>query len=1278
MIAKSKVLILDEPTSGMDPESRRKVWDFLQLIRHDRLILMTTHHMEEADALGDRIAVMSGGQVKCCGSALFLKKVFDAGYHLRISKSAQSWNQIAFEEMISSKYNLQDKLENLTPHELMYKFDASETQTILPKLFDDLEKTKDLIGIFGFGITVSTMDDVFMKIGVHFKDVEAQEMQSKFELANGIGLAKRQENGKNQKQLANNKMLQQADNGSSDRDSRIMLANCKKSRLVGDQLTRQHFRALLAKRYNHARKNWFQLLWILGISLACVASIVILIDFVIFKEELTPEWTRDMSLKGAGYGAETIGVYQFASEEPNEDLSKLRDLAFLGADGATSTAPTTTVTAGSATLSTPAPTTTSTSTIAGRPTSGDATASRRRRRTRQATYSDRSTSGRNESSAFLEEYWLKEAKLSGLKSLLTYTDINTQMIDLLTRQFADFREHYIIGGEKVVKHNKYIAWYNGEATHSFPISMNVMLNSILKQSINDLISGGQRRQQPTVNNRSSEFQLSQASRELLLNRSPRISLKHRAMSQINTLIAFLPHLGRLINLVFLPFSLAFITSYFVIFPTHERVTKVSSTTGFANHLSNDHRLTNCFPWPMQSKHLQLMTGVPAKIFWLSHFLFDLILYSAYTLLVLAIYFVWDRVINDRRIYFANFEHSGEFPLGLSASSSTKLNRVLIVSASTVALIALVTLFIFGALPLAYIFSFLAKKPTSAFSSFCVLTILTGTATLTLVSLYELKYEHSASATFKLVFTIFLWSARLIPSVSLLVGLQKLFALNTTRSICINVSPEVLELLCRYINSPLVDDELRVLRPERCCRQVCQDECYDQWPFFWSGWFGINIELTMLVFDALLFWFILVLIESKSVRAKVSDFIGALLTPVNGLCNFGQLTTSVIQKNFKRSWQVPQFMSSAGKNQQDPNKCKELLNEEKKIEQILSTNGIARGDANNYSMIVNKLTKVYSSNQQKAVDELSFLVDKSEFFGLLGVNGAGKSTTFKMLTGELQPTSGNSFINSYDLYNQRKLYLKQIGYCPQQDALIDNLTGYEMLQLFARLRGIPECYIDDVVEDTLDKLGLTKISTNDCQNYSGGNKRRLSVGMALIGSPEVIFLDEPTSGVDPRSRRRLWSTLIEFQKLTKSSIVMTSHSMNECECLCDRVAIMVGGKFKVLGSVQFLRTKLSQGFSLLLKLKPENLLNSYDLKQKSDLCNLYMEKLFSQLSSKIKLKDLHQTIIQYHIEPSKELTWSKMLTSLERAKDELKLEDYQITSDASLESIFLSLAKKEEL
>lgn len=286
--------------------------------------------------------------------------------------------------------------------------------------------------------------------------------------------------------------------------------------------------------------------------------------------------------------------------------------------------------------------------------------------------------------------------------------------------------------------------------------------------------------------------------------------------------------------------------------------------------------------------------------------------------------------------------------------------------------------------MAYIFSFLAKKPTSGFAVFCVLTILTGTSTLMLVSLYELKYEDSASGALKLAFLAFLWGARLIPSVSLLIGLQKLFALNTTRSICINVSPEVLDILCRYINSPLVDEELRVLKPERCCKQYCGNECFDQWPFHWVGWFGVNIELTMLVVDAVLLWFVLVCIESKSVRDRVLgvwQWLGGLVS-----CTGAKLASPLTRMR-RYEWRVPhQFGAAAAKG----NFAGALAGDEKvREEHMRSLQAVNTMQTDQYSLVANQLTKVYSSNKFTAVDGLSFVVDRREFFGLLGVNGESR-------------------------------------------------------------------------------------------------------------------------------------------------------------------------------------------------------------------------------------------------------------------------------------------------
>uniref|UniRef100_A0A5F8GIT1 ABC transporter domain-containing protein n=1 Tax=Monodelphis domestica TaxID=13616 RepID=A0A5F8GIT1_MONDO len=219
----------------------------------------------------------------------------------------------------------------------------------------------------------------------------------------------------------------------------------------------------------------------------------------------------------------------------------------------------------------------------------------------------------------------------------------------------------------------------------------------------------------------------------------------------------------------------------------------------------------------------------------------------------------------------------------------------------------------------------------------------------------------------------------------------------------------------------------------------------------------------------------------------------------------------------------------------------------------------------------------------AVDRLFLSVQKGECFGLLGFNGAGKTSTFKMLTGDETITSGDAFFENYSILKDIGKVRQRISYCPQFDALLDYMTSKEMLTLYARLRGIPEPSINEHVIEMLQSLLLEDYSDKITKTYSGGTKRKLSTGIALVGNPSIIFLDEPSTGMDPLSRRLLWNTIIRTRDSGKA-IVITSHSMEECEALCTRVAIMVNGKFRCLGSLQHLKKKFSKGYTLLVKLK----------------------------------------------------------------------------------------------
>nr|CAD7432558.1 unnamed protein product [Timema monikensis] len=318
------------------------------------------------------------------------------------------------------------------------------------------------------------------------------------------------------------------------------------------------------------------------------------------------------------------------------------------------------------------------------------------------------------------------------------------------------------------------------------------------------------------------------------------------------------------------------------------------------------------------------------------------------------------------------------------------------------------------------------------------------------------------------------------------------------------------------------------------------------------------------------------------------------------------------------------------------------------------------------LVAHELEKCYGLRRFHAVKGISFGVRPGECFGLLGVNGAGKTTTFKMLTGDEVPTQGNAYLGHCALSRDRGQFLSQLGYCPQFDALNETLTGQEMLQLFAHLRGTPREAVSHEVAKWTNLLGLQEYATRLCGTYSGGNKRKLSTAMALIGDPPIVFLDEPTSGVDPVARRNLWNVLAQIQS-TGQSIVLTSHSMEECEALCNRLAIMVNGQFVCMGGCQYLKHKFGQGFTVMIKLR------SIGSEDNLKLLKVTVEE---QFQPSCVLKDEHQGLLHYHIQDP-HVPWKVLFLGMERLKGAHQIvEDYTI-SETTLEQVFLAFARAQK-
>ncbi|CAK63379.1 unnamed protein product (macronuclear) [Paramecium tetraurelia] len=244
-----------------------------------------------------------------------------------------------------------------------------------------------------------------------------------------------------------------------------------------------------------------------------------------------------------------------------------------------------------------------------------------------------------------------------------------------------------------------------------------------------------------------------------------------------------------------------------------------------------------------------------------------------------------------------------------------------------------------------------------------------------------------------------------------------------------------------------------------------------------------------------------------------------------------------------------------------------------------------------AILVKELRKVFMLGEGKhkvAVDQVSFAIDQGEVFGLLGVNGAGKTTTFKILSGELKPTSGEAFIAGKSVITDLEAARVNIGYCPQFDALLDNLTVREHIELFSDIKGIPYYKKEELVEKKLNEMDLKRFENIQSGQLSGGNKRKLSVAIAMIGNPPIVFLDEPSTGMDPEARRFMWNVISRIATQRKqSTIILTTHSMEEAEALSTKIAIQVSGNLRCLGSVQHIKNKFGKGYEIEVKLeKPQ--------------------------------------------------------------------------------------------
>jgi len=220
---------------------------------------------------------------------------------------------------------------------------------------------------------------------------------------------------------------------------------------------------------------------------------------------------------------------------------------------------------------------------------------------------------------------------------------------------------------------------------------------------------------------------------------------------------------------------------------------------------------------------------------------------------------------------------------------------------------------------------------------------------------------------------------------------------------------------------------------------------------------------------------------------------------------------------------------------------------------------------------NKLTRKF--NGITAVDSLDLEIEEGEIFGLLGPNGAGKTTTISMLCTMLKPTSGSATVNGFDINKQQDEVRNSIGIVFQDPSLDDELTAYENLDFHGMIYGIPKDTREQRIEEVLELVNLSEKANLQVKKFSGGMKRRLEIARGLIHHPKVLFLDEPTLGLDPQTRNNIWEHVKKLNESEKITIVLTTHYMEEADSLCDRVAVIDHGKIIALGTPEKLKQSL---------------------------------------------------------------------------------------------------------
>ncbi|XP_066061896.1 phospholipid-transporting ATPase ABCA7 isoform X2 [Chamaea fasciata] len=1163
----SRVVILDEPTAGVDPFSRRSIWELLLKYRKGRTIILSTHYMDEAELLGDRTAIISEGRLCCCGSPLFLKARLGTGYHLTLVKRERSGTAgntgtvpgVTKKDGSDSEHSsdtglgsergsdasavdvaqLSALIQKLVPGSRLVEDIGHEVLFVLPysgardgafgELFRELDAHLGELGISSYGISDTTLEEIFLKV--------AKDTALDTDTTGTMKGAVPGETGDGD--VADGEMAKGARRAEEPRETDLLRGAAGQAcgRVRGWALTCRQLRALFTKRMLHARRSTrgFFAQIILPAVFVCIALLFSLIvppfgkypplqlqpwmygqQFTFFSNDAPgdPDTARllDALLAEPGFGTKCM-------KEEGKATGLCPPASHPDGFSAPSAPPTLleVLQRGNWTQAKPSPPCQCSGPGAQRmlPECPEGAGGLPPPQVQRGTGDIlQNLTGRN-----ISDYLVK-----------TYPQIIRQ--ELRNKKWVNEQRY---GGFSLGAGSSQALPSAAEVDQAM-LELRVLLNITpgspsdrLLANLSRFIEGLDARRNIKVwfNNKGWHAMVSflnVASNGLLRARLPPgtdptrfgITATNHPLNltkeQLSEAALMATSVDVLVSICVI-FAMSFIPASFVVFLIEERVSK--------------------------AKHLQFVGGMKPITYWLGNFAWDMCNYLVPALLVILIFLCFQQ---------ESYVSSANLP----------------------SLVLLLLLYGWSITPLMYPASFLFSIPSTAYVALTCINLFIGI--------------NGSVATF------------------------------------------VLEL---FVDKNL-NDINRILK-----------KVFLIFPHFCLGRGLIDMVKNQAMADAF-------------ERFGDKRFVSPLSWDLAGKNMFAMAIEGIVFFLFTLLLQYHRFFLRLGPRALE---LPSLGDEDRDVARERARVGSI--PPHGYLLLLKNLTKVYRRRKAPAVDRLCVAIPPGECFGLLGVNGAGKTSTFKMLTGDTEVTLGEAWLKGHSVLTDLQSVHQHMGYCPQFDAITDLLTGREHLEFYSRLRGVPEEETPRVAQWGITALGLGPHADRPAGKYSGGNKRKLSTAIALLGCPPVVFLDEPTTGMDPQARRFLWERILGVIRDGRS-VVLTSHSMEECEALCTRMAIMVNGRFRCLGSVQHLKNRFGDGYTVVVRAGGPG--------------PAAVQTLLQQHFPGIVLREQHGGLLQYHL-PARVTSLATVFSLLAANRGPCHIEDYSV-SQTTLDQVFVNFAQEQ--